>query len=177
MRKLLIGIVAVFFLALISAEAKHDQKIISKKIGVKLVAPSSWTYDENDCNPLLSLYSPETKEHPGGTLDLEKGLKMELSLGLDETHFLETMKSTKAEKFSILINIKDKENITIYLEKGTFGSGRETLCLHALLKNAEKNVWIIGYIPEKEKLNEYAEKYVLVLSSIEFIKQTKSDSK
>ncbi|MBN1325998.1 hypothetical protein JW977_03420 [Candidatus Falkowbacteria bacterium] len=177
MRKLFVGLMVMCLLTLISAETKHEQEINSKKVGIKLVTPVDWTYDENKCDPLLSLYSPETKEHPHKTLDLEKGLKMELALGLNETRFMEAMKGVKAEKFTTLVNIKDKDFTAIYLEKGTYGSGREMLCLHALLKNKEKSVWVIGYIPEKEKLNEYAEKYTLILASIEFLKQTKSDSK
>lgn len=177
MRKLFVGLMALCLLTLISAETKHEQEISSKKVGIKLITPADWTFDESKCDPLLSLYSPETKEHPEKSLDLEKGLKMELALGLNEERFLEAMKGVKAEKFATLANVKGKEYTAIYLEKGTYGNGRETLCLHALLKNGERSVWIIGYIPEKQKLDEYAEKYTLILSSIEFIDQAKSDCK
>ncbi len=167
MKRIVVFLVFFISITMLSAAGKQDKEFTSKKLGISLSAPKDWEVEEDKNEPLVSLYSPETKQHPAKTLDLEKGLKMELT-SMDEKHFQEIMRGVKAEEFVVLANANGKEHITIYSEKGTYG-GASIICLHALITKGDKGIWVIGYLPEKNKMDEYAEKYLLVISTITFI--------
>jgi hypothetical protein len=172
MKRFVVFLVLFISVFTLSATEKKEKDFTSKKLGISLAVPKDWEIDESKTDPFISLYSPETKQHPAKTLDLERGLKMELS-EMDEKDFRVLMGNLKAEKYAVLANANNKEYITVYSEKDTSG-GASIICLHALVVKGDKGIWAVGYIPEKDKLDEYAEKYVLIITSIE---QTKSDSK
>lgn len=164
MKRLVVFLVLFISVLMLSATDKQDKDFTSKKLGISLTVPKAWEIAESKCDPLVSIYSPETKEHPAKTLDLERGLKMELSK-MDEKSFKEMLSVTKAEKFSELANAQGKESVTIYKERGRYEHGVITL-LHVLIKEKDKGIWIVGYIPEENKLGEYSEQYALIVSSI-----------
>lgn len=167
MRKIVIGLVLFTALLLFSATNKQEKQYISKNLGISVLVPKTWEIFEDSDSSLLSIYSPETKEHPDKTLDLERGLKMELSIIPNEKNFIDLMSGVKAEKFFTLANPQGKNALDIYLEKGSYG-GAELICLHALIKGKNKDIWAVGYIPEKERFDKYAEKFSLLISTIKF---------
>ena len=167
MKRMVVFLLLFISVLTLSANDTQNKDFLSKKLGVSLSVPKDWGIEESKCDPLVSLYSPETKQHPNKTLDLEKGIKMELA-DIDENTFKEMLRVTKSEKFAELANVKGKEYVIIYKERGVYEK-KAIILLHALVKDKNACVWVVGYIPEENKVEEYSEKYILILSSINFI--------
>jgi hypothetical protein len=159
MKKILVFFVLFFSGSWLLIADSQNKTFTSKELGFSFTYPARWEISTSKYNPLISLYSPETKKHPHKTLDLEKGIKMELVI-LPEEDFKRTM-SHCCKKFAILTD--EKDSITIYSEEDK----NDFLILHALIiKRDNKGLWVAGYIPEKDKRAIYVEQYLLILQSI-----------
>ncbi|MDD5340904.1 MAG: hypothetical protein PHC97_00530 [Patescibacteria group bacterium] len=175
MKKLvLLAALLVISTCLLEAKNSDRHSFTNKKSGYALSCPDGWTMAYEEQINLLSLYSPDAKKHPNDTLDLERGLKIELTPMKNAADFDEIIKpkddsgqTCSYKPRSILI--LGKEKVQIYAcDDG------ETLFLAALRQDGKKFIAAFGYVPEKDKWNFYTDEFAKTLSRLKFIETSGS---
>ncbi len=158
-KKLLLSVLCGLCL-LFLAEQAGEKVYKNRRLNIQFSYPSSWILDDDSVEKtnLISLYSPEALSTKETTMELVRGIKIEIYKDEDDEE------SSWPNKACSLL-VKGKKKLKQYCQE-------EASCfiISTEEKNSSGTFTFIAYIPEKQKKKEYWAIYNQVILSFGVLK-------